>query len=252
MADARERRWERAAAAGEPGAEGRLLAERVRRGRLSPRRLELLAVLGDPAACAARGAPAPRAPRAESERVIALREVLAETAVWCRERATAADPKGSLRSDALRTAAFHPPWAEGVARRAQAVAALCARRAQALGSSGWPSPAPRAHGLGGGRLLCFDPDATLSDGAAEEASEGFFDADNLPPWDTWLAYAVDGVPPGSWQSFGSYLVCYVPPALLGPARRGVEANPEGSLCWADDLRGPFARALRAAGFLAVG
>ena len=39
------------------------------------------------------------------------------------------------------------------------------------------------------------PDADLCDGAAELASDGFFDGHNTPPWDTWVGYFRDGVDP---------------------------------------------------------
>jgi hypothetical protein len=42
--------------------------------------------------------------------------------------------------------------------------------------------------LAGGRLLAFALDHTLSDGAAYVATNGFFDGDNIPAWDTWITY----------------------------------------------------------------
>jgi len=29
----------------------------------------------------------------------------------------------------------------------------------------------------------------LADGAAKHPSKGFFDVDNTPPWDTWVAFS---------------------------------------------------------------
>src|SRR5262249_9402333 len=37
-------------------------------------------------------------------------------------------------------------------------------------------------------LLAYFPDENLSDGAAAVASDGYFDYDNIPPWDTWVVY----------------------------------------------------------------
>ena len=42
--------------------------------------------------------------------------------------------------------------------------------------------------LKGGRLVVFNFDGTLSDGAAERSSNDFFDADNVPAWDTWVYF----------------------------------------------------------------
>jgi hypothetical protein len=40
--------------------------------------------------------------------------------------------------------------------------------------------------LCGGRLVAYFPDDNLFDGAAEAESQGFFDVDNIPPYDTWV------------------------------------------------------------------
>jgi hypothetical protein len=38
--------------------------------------------------------------------------------------------------------------------------------------------------LAGGRILIYAPDENLCDGAAKYSSKGFFDGDNIPPWDS--------------------------------------------------------------------
>ena len=43
-------------------------------------------------------------------------------------------------------------------------------------------------GLGLTTLLAYDPDGNLCDGWAGTVTYGFFDVDNIPPWDTWLVY----------------------------------------------------------------
>jgi hypothetical protein len=43
--------------------------------------------------------------------------------------------------------------------------------------------------LTGGRLLAYFPDNNLACGVAEVESQGFFDTNNIPPYDTW---GVDG------------------------------------------------------------
>ena len=47
-----------------------------------------------------------------------------------------------------------------------------------------------------GKVLLFTPQDSLSEGAATVASEGFFDVDNVPAWDTWLYF--DGRSLLSW------------------------------------------------------
>jgi hypothetical protein len=73
-----------------------------------------------------------------------------------------------------------------------------------------------------GRLLLYAPNENLFDGAAQYSSKGFFNVDNVPPWDTWVCF------------FEEYLVSWVPPQLLELANAGVEANPEQCILWAPE------------------
>jgi hypothetical protein len=103
----------------------------------------------------------------------------------------------------------------------------------------WPVP---------GRLLLFDPDASLFDGAAEVTSQGFFDAANTPPWDTWVYYDTD--PDRRYDDFFStLLISWVPPAMVEFANEGISVNPEGCIRWAADVDVPHTRILRNKGFL---
>jgi hypothetical protein len=65
-----------------------------------------------------------------------------------------------------------------------------------------------------GRLLLYFPDADLTDGAAQVASDGFFDVYNAPPWGTWVGYFEDGV---ADSADTSYLLAWVPDALVARA-----------------------------------
>lgn len=93
--------------------------------------------------------------------------------------------------------------------------------------------------LNGGRLLLFNPDQSLSDGAASIESHRFFDQDNIPAWDVWICYLNDETS-STWQS---YLICWVPPVLLECVDNGIAVNPEGCICWVDNLDTPFMREL---------
>ncbi len=81
-----------------------------------------------------------------------------------------------------------------------------------------------------GRLLWFCPDETLSDGAAAQVSNGFFDAHNTPAWDTWVGYFVDYVPDASIK-LERYLLAYVPSYLVAAVQRGIDVNPEECIGW---------------------
>ncbi len=72
-----------------------------------------------------------------------------------------------------------------------------------------------------GRLLLYEPTETVSDGAAQAASRGFFDAEDAPPWDTWF-----------WLK-ESTIFCWVPESLISDAQAGIDANPVDCIRWAD-------------------
>jgi hypothetical protein len=43
----------------------------------------------------------------------------------------------------------------------------------------------------GGRVLAFELDASFFDRVAAAETGGFFDSEDLPPWDTWISYCFD-------------------------------------------------------------
>ncbi len=98
-------------------------------------------------------------------------------------------------------------------------------------------------GLAGGRLVAYMPEVNLCDGAAEYSSEGYFDVDNIPPWDTWVWYAC-----GS-SILPSHLVAWVPPQFIDVAQAGLEVNPEQCIRWFDEMKTSFAESLRRNGVL---
>jgi hypothetical protein len=58
-----------------------------------------------------------------------------------------------------------------------------------------------------GRLLVYEPLETVTDGASNSSSRGFFDIEDAPPWDTWFLYSAGSI--SSW----------VPEALVQLASR---------------------------------
>ena len=87
-----------------------------------------------------------------------------------------------------------------------------------------------------GQVLLFDPGQSLFDGAAEAATNGFFDDNNVPPWDTWICYVRD-----EEARYGNYLLSWVPSHLVDLAEDGIQVNPEQCICWAKDLGTSFLR-----------
>ncbi len=81
----------------------------------------------------------------------------------------------------------------------------------------------------GGRLMVYFPDGDLCDGAAEQETEGFFDVFNVPPWETWVGYFEESS--RRRGSYDSYLLAYVPSALVSLADSGMLVNPEECILW---------------------
>jgi hypothetical protein len=97
-------------------------------------------------------------------------------------------------------------------------------------------------GLAGGRLLAYFPDDELSDGAAEAETRGFFDVNNAPPWDTWVALFRDE---GGDVSTSDCLVSWVPGTLVKSVDRGIFVNPEGCIRWLAPPELPILAQIRA-------
>jgi hypothetical protein len=100
---------------------------------------------------------------------------------------------------------------------AKAVAEVAAKRSRL--TTGISAETPGASV--GGRLLLYSPSENLACGAAEASSNGFFDVNNIPPWDIWVDFS-EGT-----------LVSWVPPALIDVAQMGIYVNPEECIRWLD-------------------
>jgi hypothetical protein len=122
-----------------------------------------------------------------------------------------------LRSPSLRPPPFEYP--QSPVERTQIVEAVAEKRAAQLRLEN-RYPLALVDDLAGGRLLKYAPNENLCDGAAQYSSKGFFDVDNIPPWDTWICF------------IEPYLISWVPPRLLDIANTGIDANPEQCILWA--------------------
>jgi hypothetical protein len=149
---------------------------------------------------------------------------LAEAIAWCNSHANASDPKDSLRNNSLQ-----PNWLDG--SRSNIINSVVTLRSSYL-SQQKLHPVRSVSDLKGGKLLVYFPDAELADGAAEDASKGFFDVHNLPAWDTWVGLFQNAGPLD--VSYGIYLVAYVPSALVALVNYGIEVNPEECITWLTD------------------
>ena len=143
-----------------------------------------------------------------------------QAAAWCEAQAKTDDPHGSLRQ-------LGGPGDGGVT--ADSVRKLCAEREDRLGVA-----QPVTSSLPG-QLLVLEMDEQLADGASEVATGGYFDVDNVPPWDSWIAL-FENVGEGDRSRA---LLSYVPRSLLDLAARGVWSNPERCLLWLHELDPPL-------------
>jgi predicted transcriptional regulator len=164
---------------------------------------------------------------------------LAEAIAWCSDRANPNEPANSLRSDQLR------PWMLEI-DRATTVRHVLESRASTDRLVRAASPVGGHSDLASGRLLLYFPDANLADGAAEAETGGFFDVDNVPPWDTWVGLFRDET---ADASFASHLVSWVPGTFVASVDRGIHVNPEECIAWLEEARVPLAKTLRSRGLL---
>jgi hypothetical protein len=127
-----------------------------------------------------------------------------------------------LRQQLRREAqcSFASSQAESVADHAAEADQVTKARSQAMRQSR-KQPGERSIALRVGRLRLFAPEDNLADGAAEDASMGFFDMNHVPPWDA------------SILMFDKYLVLWFPPQLVWLVQGGLDVNPEQCFLWAD-------------------
>ena len=159
----------------------------------------------------------------------AILQTLLETAAWCSSQAHKSE---QLRSPELSPSAILEPhyslpydkghfqiWVaakrESYQRAIQAInetrSALVIKTSMEL--------VPTALAQSRGKLLLYEPLETVTDGAAEASSGGFFDMEDAPPWDTWFLYA------------GGTIFSWVPETLFQKAQAGIDANPVDCIHW---------------------
>jgi hypothetical protein len=174
---------------------------------------------------------------------------VAESIDWCAGRSSNEDPQLSLRSAVFGEPTLIAPWGflqrgfdewvdlpeteknvladRAEAHRTAIVDALCDRRSQLLKAARIRLSTGKKN-LGEARFIIYQPEANLCDGAARTNSEGYYDNDNMPPWDTWIMYLqADTTLPGR-------LICWVPLEHIELVERGIEVNPERCIYWATE------------------
>lgn len=154
---------------------------------------------------------------------------LAEAANWCESRFAEAT-RDCLRSSVLRpTRLFMAANHEKDAVAQSSVQQVVAKRHGLL--LGTPLRAPASLG---GRVLSLDLKDNLFHGLAMEGTNGFFDEQDMPAWDSWVAY------------YEPVLLVYIPRALVKRTQReAISTCPTNSFRWAaTDKEHPLLRELQ--------
>ena len=164
---------------------------------------------------------------------------LKETVDWCSPRFSMDSLGISLRSEALR-----PPInivAENdPAKVRDAVLGVIVRRSQLLQEQASRVPTGLDHRgtyLRNGRLLAHFPGVSLSHGFSVSETGGFIDADEVPPWDTWVYLVED------------FVICWVPGNLESAIQSAIACNAERSLCWLSEVAHDFVADVEREGLL---
>jgi hypothetical protein len=197
---------------------------------------------------------------------------LAETIQWCTKHADPDNPKSCLRTPLLQPTSNHilqegfefppnekylstkqvvPLWYEEVLSRQLMVETVTRCRRQQ--TSHLLEDVNQLHcPLHEGRLLLYFTDFTNHNGGSEHESLGFFDENDEPPWDTWVAYYPDpdyqteinawSRKPLSFPAFSGlrpvtmdFVVAWIPPNLIDIAQKGIDVEAMGCLCWLDNI-----------------
>ncbi len=164
---------------------------------------------------------------------------LAQTIRWCAPRADKLNPATSLRTVALR-----PRMLEE--NRSSAVNTVAYARELYGGVDIRKATIQRD--LGDGKLLIYFPNDDLACGTAEHETAGFFDVNNVPPWDTWVAYFQDQQQNIDYFDT-EYLIAWIPPEFVDLANDGINVNPEQCIMWLSDTSVELAKVLRAQSLL---
>jgi hypothetical protein len=143
-----------------------------------------------------------------------IERIRREVATWC----DGAGQRYRLRTPELRPSLPESPTSVELAK---AVEALVGRRHEVLGDQRL-CEAPR------GRLLVCRVSESICSGESEHVTEGFFDVDDRPPWDTWVLGVVRP------DTEHVMLISWVPLSLVALVNRGIEVNPYECIFWLDD------------------
>ena len=150
----------------------------------------------------------------------AAKNELREAQAWCAAKADLARPKDCFRDERLRPQMLPPSRRDAVDD---------VRRNRRLYSDR-QVPGNLETVIAGGRLIAYSPDCHLACGMSEVETKGYFDVNNTPPWDTWVAL-LHAPNAKHWESS---LIAWVPSVFVPLVQAGINVIPEQCVLWLDD------------------
>ncbi|HEY9773150.1 MAG TPA: hypothetical protein V6C81_05010 [Planktothrix sp.] len=173
---------------------------------------------------------------------------LKETVAWCTRNSVPPNSPEYLRTPALRPEKLLKAslFLASSNQAATAIEAISQKREQLLTNDS--VVAEGTTGMAGGRLLAYFLGASGHDGLTEYMSDGYFDHDDNPPWDTWVCcirgkemIRPDQQPFDFRVVFGQrrfsadYVLSWVPPAWIEIVGEVMRYEVMGAIMWADLL-----------------
>jgi hypothetical protein len=158
-----------------------------------------------------------------------INQRLAETIAWCESRVDITKPESCFRSKELQPS-INFDWHLDQIQRNSIIQEVSNLRQKML-QRDTQIQVTKTPNLALGKILVFEIDGTLSDSAAQVATNGFFTYENTPPWDTWFAHmSADFLSENRFD----ILLSWIPREFFSLVEEGIYVNPEYCIFWLDD------------------
>jgi hypothetical protein len=122
--------------------------------------------------------------------------------------------------------------------RSAIIQALCANRSALLKKRLQNQIHTLPRGFKRGRLLaCSSFSQSVWSGESEISSKGFFNLEDLPPWDTWVCFVPQPPDPAASEkdTITYFLISWVPSQFVENVQEGINANPYDCISWAANI-----------------
>jgi len=151
--------------------------------------------------------------------------VFREAAAWCFPLLSAPWTDDSLRSKELLSKQYD----ESI--DSDTIQQVVSRRSELLGRSPLTDVSADPQMVGTRILICDFASSDASEASAFD-SDGYFDAFDVPPWDTWITFMRNPNSPRPWMEC---LISLVPLKCVDRVQSGINSNPCDVLYWASPV-----------------